>query len=289
MMRRRILLLFFIFPEYVSVIVWVISAAFMLLSVNRGDDFNDVLRLMFSPWQWQVDEPWWWAVVVVPALGLAATQFMFLLPLIRVKQPRGGQARSLRVSLITAGLVGTVLTIGLAFGIFALAQLVLAPYVGKDDPVNVDIGDPVMHMYAVLVAVPVSWVLWSLMLWRFANREAGRRVLSRVIGLLLAGTIVEVLVVLPVDIMIRRRTGCYCASGTYGTLCICVWALLWISGPGIVLALCSKRRQPWWDTHCEGCGYAKGPSPAVRCPECGFEWEAVTSARRDRAEDSPAR
>jgi hypothetical protein len=97
---------------------------------------------------------------------------------------------------------------------------------------------------------------------------------------LLAGTVVETVVVLPVDIMMRRRTECYCSTGTFYSLCLSAWALLWLCGPGAFLALTSRRRRAWAAEHCARCGYAKGPSPGERCSECGMEWGEARLEKR---------
>ena len=102
----------------------------------------------------------------------------------------------------------------------------------------------------MLIAAAISWLFWTVLLVRFVRRRQGQNVFGRIVGLLLGGTIAEVIVVLPLDIMVRRRTDCYCATGSFWTLCLSAWALLWLTGPGIVLALTSKRRRLWWDPHC---------------------------------------
>jgi hypothetical protein len=141
----------------------------------------------------------------------------------------------------------------------------------------------------MLIAAAISWLFWTVLLVRFVRRRQGQGVFGRIVGLLLGGTILEVVVVLPLDILVRRRTDCYCATGSFWTLCLSAWALLWLTGPGIVLALTSKRRRLWWDAHCMQCGYEKGPSPGERCPECGFEWSQGTNDAKPHAADRTSR
>ena len=80
--------------------------------------------------------------------------------------------------------------------------------------------------------------------------------------------------VLPIDLMVRRRTDCYCGTGTFISMCFSAVALLWLTGPGIVIALTHRRRRTARQTHCGRCGQAKGPSPGPVCPECGYAWVA---------------
>ena len=52
-------------------------------------------------------------------------------------------------------------------------------------------------------------------------------------------------------------------------------ALLWLTGPGIVFPLTSRRRRLARLTHCAACGHPMGPSPGRACPECGHSWLPV--------------
>ena len=114
-----------------------------------------------------------------------------------------------------------------------------------------------------------GWLIWSVILGLLARRSDPRRLHSRLIMLLLGGTILEVLIVVPIDVIVRRRTDCYCATGTFFALCASIWACLWLAGPGLILALTSKRRRTWGRTHCLNCGYLhEGTEPPQVCPAC---------------------
>lgn len=245
----------------------------MLLD-ERGEHL-EVIRVFLSPWEWELREPQMWLILATPAVIMAATQYIFLIPVLRMRPHQGGRAKSLMASMIAAGAVGAALAFGLYMGAFALAQHIISRRDGLRVPEDVDLFDAAVGVPLSIGVVIVGWVIWSVALLVFARRRQGRGVLGRVVGLLLGGTIIEVLVVLPVDIMIRRRTDCYCATGSFWTLCIASWALLWLAGPGAVIALTSRRRRAWWELHCEMCGYARGPSPGERCPECGDAWSAA--------------
>ncbi len=127
----------------------------------------------------------------------------------------------------------------------------------------------------MLVTLIGSWVFWAMMLLVFSRRLWADTVLGRLVVLLFGGTIVELLVVVPVDVMVRRRTSCYCATGTFLALCLSALGLLWLTGPGIVIALTARRRRLARATHCASCGHSKGPSPGPACPECGYTWLAA--------------
>ncbi|UCD76868.1 MAG: hypothetical protein JSV91_08050 [Phycisphaerales bacterium] len=120
--------------------------------------------------------------------------------------------------------------------------------------------------------VVVGWLIWAVILAIFTRRGDPRRLHDRLILALLGGTILEVLITLPNDVMVRSRTDCYCATGTSVALCCSVRAFQWLAGLGIVLAITSRRRRFWGDTRWLNCGYAKGPTSGDKCTECGYLW-----------------
>lgn len=273
MRRRRWLLLLIVLPLYVLVLTYV-SMALATIIVDPLNGWRECLR-EFSRVVFRGDfaeaidpfsETFIWPYFAGPAILVTVTQCLFLLPV--VSPPRKGKTgHSLCLSFIVAGLVGS----GLATGLFlSLVQLVRMIVGNHDD----FIADSLWSWCSWLGApLAVSWIIWSFAIASFARRQRSPSVLRRLIGVLLGATLIEVLVVLPLDIMVRRRTNCYCGTATGHTMGLAAWAGLWLAGPGVVLAIMSKRRRLWWETHCQSCGYEKGPSPSERCPECGFNWD----------------
>jgi len=123
----------------------------------------------------------------------------------------------------------------------------------------------------VLVVIG-TWIGWTVMLLVFARELWTDTLVGRAALLLFGGTVVELLIVLPIDVMVRRRTDCYCAAGTFWSLVMSAVAIMWLTGPGIVLTLTRSRRRLARVTHCGRCGHEKGPTPGEVCPECGFRW-----------------
>jgi hypothetical protein len=201
---------------------------------------------------------------------------VFVIPLIQAPR-RGVTAKSIRMSLIMIGLVAAGLTACL---FLAIVQLVR--WIGNFEETFVNANFATWCGY-VIAPLAVSWALWTLVIVRFSKRDPHANTLGRWLGILLGGTLIEVVIVLPLDIMVRRRTNCYCDTGTAHTLGFAAWALLWLAGPGAIFALTSKRRRLWWETHCIKCGYEKGPSPGERCPECAFEWATPAKCANPQA------
>lgn len=281
MWRRWWILLLFV-PIYLGAILAL--ATFLVWFIF--DPFEGsvwALELIVSPGDWDMMSAAWWSYCVWPSIILVATQLLFLWPI------RGGRVRArpdgkpLLMMVIAAGFVGAVLTIALFSGIGGLIQLLWSVSTGKD-PSDFDAAmSEAVAWIILLVALVCSWTVWTIVLWRFAARRASSRAADRIAGLLLKGTLAEIIVLLPLDIMMRRRTDCYCGTGSFYAMCFSAWALLWLCGPGAYLAVTSKRRREWALLHCDRCGYEKGPSPGGQCPECGYAWSDGSRANSQRA------
>lgn len=271
-MRRRWWFLMLFLPLYTGVMMWVASLIFQMLG-RPIDEWDNMMEDMVQPREWldALTEEWWWLLIGIPALILTVSQTLFLLPICSRGLRRTEHGTSLRVSVAMAGVVAAALTLGFGFAAWNLLHL-LQFQLGSAPVLDFELELRDHHWWVVMGIVAVSWVIWSVILLAFASAKPDRWVGTRLLGLLLGGTILEVIIVLPLDIMVRRKTDCYCSTGTFYALCLSAWALLWLAGPGAIIAVLSKRRRLWWDTHCANCGYEKGPSPGARCPECGFEW-----------------
>ena len=278
MHRRRWLLLLVGLPLYTLLLTYA-SMALATIIVDPMDGWRECFREFsrvvfhgdFAEALDPLGEPFMWMYFVGPAMLVTVTQCLFLWPVVR--PPRKGRTgHSLVLSFMMAGLVGAGLATGLFISFVQLVRMVI----GESDDF---IADTIWSWCSWLgVPLVVSWIIWSVAIASFARRQRSANVLRRMIGMLLGATLIEVLVVLPLDIMVRRRTNCYCGTATGHTLGFAAWAGLWLAGPGVVLAVMSKRRRLWWDTHCPSCGYEKGPSPAAQCPECGYDWQRQAAA-----------
>lgn len=271
-MGRRAIALLLGVPLYavlLAVTGWLLAGS--LLAEDASAWRSEVLGAMATPG--------WWRVAPLLALVLVATQAVFLIPVATHRLPRARRGKPLALSALILAVVAAGLTVGF---LAALAELFL-PLWGETVPgapgsPATTAGDLLNEPWFVRgfwIVLGLSWAGWSLLLVPFVRRGVSPEDrLGRAVGWLWAGTFVETLVVLPIDVMVRRRTDCYCATGSFIALLFALVAALWLTGPGVILALTSKRRRLWQGEHCPECGYRRGPSPGPRCPECGHAWTA---------------
>ena len=196
------------------------------------------------------------------ALGIVGAQAALLVPM---RRPRAAsEGTPLAVSLASAALACALLLGG--------ALWLLLEFLG--------LWEPAMDHEAtalLIIAAPIpAWILVTPLLVYFCRRRARQeRLLGRVAAALFLGSVVEALAAIPLDVMIRRRTDCYCGEATFFTLTVCGTVGLYAFGPAIFLPLLARRRKRWYAGRCEVCGYdMTGVTSADQCPECGAGWRA---------------
>lgn len=237
------------------------------------DDYTDILA---------EDE---YAIAMLITIGvLSVAQLLFILP---VRKPglTSGKGKGLKTSLFTAGLIIGILTLAAYFGI--------GEFLREIHEIDIDLSANTTFMgnYAPMVLIVVlGWAVATPLLICFAKPGRRETVLGRLAQKLFIGTILEVALLIPLDVMIRRKTSCYCWAGSYWALTICGFVGVFALGPAVLLPVLAKRRKTWYGGHCGVCGYDMAGMPeAPRCPECGTGWKIspapTTSPNPNQAED----
>ena len=228
-----------------------------------------------------------WLGVGISVLVFVGSQIIFILPL--VKTPTiTSKGKPLLCSVLIAGMFAAFLTI--IFGMLVMSIVQMSMTMPSDDGWAIfsllfvgwwavewsDFFSPAMlpEMYIFYVefgVLLVSWMFWSWLLWVFVQRRhKDPSSLVRITGWLFAGTFFELLLAVPLMLIVRRRTDCYCATGSFGALILSIMGCLWLCGPGIVIALIWRKR-PWIKDHCFHCGYPRKVAGASICSECGIQ------------------
>ena len=128
---------------------------------------------------------------------LSVLQALFVLPVLR-PAPKAKRGKSLAVTLVLAAMLASALLGGIAA---ALAHVL------QDD-----VRAPTFALVGLLVFLS-SWIVWTVLLIRFVSRDRAssrEEILTRLAHQLFAGTVVEALLAIPLDVMIRQRESCYC-------------------------------------------------------------------------------
>lgn len=229
--------------------------------------------------------PEYWVSMAILVTVLVGSQVVFLFPVMPLRV-RAGRPRSLRYSIMLASLCAAMLTVGLAMGLASLVQLIggwldaasVPLYIGAYAIVVEGFTEESLKEPGFIIAVAcfvVSWILWSILIMKFMRRGQPLDRMTRLTGLLFAGTLIELILILPLEAMVRRRADCVCQTGSFQSLLGGFVAALWLLGPVAFLILL-RRRSSWWARHCQRCGYGKDQIAGDRCPECGWRWNSAT-------------
>ncbi len=224
---------------------------------------EDLLRLSM-PWQ----------LLAGGSVVFYALQAAFLTGAPHWRWPRPTGRRPMWMSLVVGGLATTLLTLGLAGTLISLFHADRT--VGNAlDKFNQGIGaGPRDFPWAGTVFVAVVWTIWLLF---FATVFASKPLSAfrRVYRLIVAGSVLELLITIPVDAQVRRRTTCYCGEGTFLGLIVGITLAAWAFGPGLVLLFLARRLERRRELQvCTGCGYDLRRLPGNRCPECGTAFQS---------------
>jgi hypothetical protein len=200
-------------------------------------------------------EPWLAAMITL--LIFFGAQALFLVGMPQCRWPKPTRGASMIVSIAVGAAVAGLLTFGVLATVLNLFNL----------------WDKVTdaHEVKILWAIAVAWGGWFFV---FLVMWAGEWliVFRRIYKFLIAGTVLELLVTIPVDVHVRRRTSCWCGEGTFFALVIGGAVALWSFGPGLVLLFLTRRLQRrGYFSICRKCAYdLRGLQQETKhCPECG--------------------
>lgn len=222
-----------------------------------ADEFFEIMR-----------EPTFHMVAAGSALAVGVLQAVLLWP-VRRPGPRTARGWSMSVSLAAAGLACAALTAGLVIAVLGALE--------EFERISLDFAGPwgLGPEWMLLAFTVLAWAAWTPLLIAFTRAGSRESALGRLSARLLLGTIIEVAAIMPLDVMVRRKTDCYCATGTYLALTIAGVVGLFAMGPAVILPLLARRRKRWYQGRCDACAYDMTATPhAQRCPECGAGWRA---------------
>ncbi|MHC4975829.1 MAG: hypothetical protein ACYTF7_04395 [Planctomycetota bacterium] len=251
-LSRRLIVVGVILTQ--GVLVWCLWLL-MFVRVGDGPPIDDLKDLL--------SQPGWWAFSGSVAGVVMVLSGVIMFP---ARRPSSGSERG--SSLFLSVLVASLCAGGLALGVLYLLVELLGLWEHAWD------GGDVVGWMLLLAFVP-GWLLYTPLLWSYSKGKSRDTFVGRVSIALFTGSVIEVLAAIPLDVMVRRRTDCYCAESTFLTL---LWAGtigLIAMGPAVVVPVVTRRRKRWYAGRCEWCGYDMTRTlDAERCPECGLGWRS---------------
>jgi hypothetical protein len=194
-------------------------------------------------------------VISVALLVFFGFQVLFLTGMPQLRWPRPTRRKPMWLSLTAGALVAGILTFGL-----------IATSMSAFDVWNRATNSIGGHIFWIVF---ISWAAWVIL---FAFMWANQRWLSGFTSLykiLVAGTWLEILITIPVDVQVRKRTNCWCGEGTFFALVAGSTIALWSFGPGIVLLFLTRRLQrEGYFSLCRKCGHDLTSASTPHCPHC---------------------
>ena len=196
---------------------------------------------------------------------LAVVSFLQWLYLHPIREPSTSKRPvNLFWSMSVGGFVVALFLTGLVAGVCGLMS----------DVAGVNAIDGGVVAWFLLGIFVLTWIAATPLLASFSRRSASPEAgLTRIATTLFAGTVVEVIAGIPLDVLARRKEDCVCARGTFWTILLGLTGGLVLFGPYVFLVLFSRRRRRWPGGHCAACGADVGEDLRVmRCPGCGAGW-----------------
>ncbi len=249
-LRRWILIAGIVYS--LAALCWLILPYFNNVFFDDLDFYGFAIPLAFG----DIDD-WGYSVNVAVFLGaILLAQWAFLRPGQAWATRLTKKGRPLRSTVIAAAAMAMLLSVG-------LIALVLE---------IVNLWEPMLNsggVWALWAGMLLFWGVWAwvfFVYWRQGDRYTQ---LGGMIRGLVAGSLMEALVAIPVHVWATRQRECYCFRGTYTTLVFAGTVLLWAFGPGIILLYMRERyRHARLFPRCTTCGYDLRGSGDI-CPECG--------------------
>ncbi|MGD0598138.1 MAG: hypothetical protein ABSA64_11545 [Sedimentisphaerales bacterium] len=158
------------------------------------------------------------------------TQWLFLSPRQMWKIKVKPSGRPMKRAAVGAAFAVTLLSVGLLYSVMDL-------FSGK---FVIDMGTALLR-YAFLLIPLALWCFWSVIFCVYWRQSDSYTWAGRVIRGLIAGSVLELIVAVPV--YATRQETCYCARGSYAGLVFAGTVLLWAFGPGIFILFAREKQR----------------------------------------------
>ena len=152
-------------------------------------------------------------------------------------------------------------------GVLSLAGLAVAMGLAVWDLVR-NSNAPDWWLIPGLAAVGVTWIVWGVIFGFYCGRHEPRTFLSRLVRLLIAGSILELLVAVPTHVYSRMKDHCCGGYATIWGIGLGISVMLFAFGPGVFMLFVRR-----W--------------ASVRARELGLTGRTTESGEGGRTEEPP--
>lgn len=188
--------------------------------------------VFLGPFSHLIDEgsKYQYASVTLIYVGLFFfTQWLFLAPRKLWKIKTAVTFRPMKKAAIAAAFAIALLTAGFIYTILDLFSTQIS-------------NSPSNTLEYLLISIPlILWLFWSVVFCIYLRQIDYRSWTSRIIKGLIAGSILELFVSIP--IFVTRKDECYCARGSYAGIVFGATVLLWAFGPAVFLLFLKQKNQ----------------------------------------------
>jgi len=183
-------------------------------------------------------EPWGYVLFAVIYLAFFfLAQWVFLCPRRMWKIKMDSAARPMKRSAIAAAFAIALLSIGLLYS--ALDLLADAEF--GFGPPYFSCGTEFSIGYIFLLIPLALWCFWSVVICIYWRQSDHYTWIGKVVRALIAGSILELFVSIPV--YATHQDDCYCQRGSYTGLVFGSTVLLWAFGPGVFLLFLREKHR----------------------------------------------
>ncbi len=174
------------------------------------------------------------------------TQWLFLRPRYVWKVKQAQVSRPMKRAAIGAAFAVTLLSVGLIYSVLDLLGVGFSETsnsVFSDNSVRYSTGELTGIPRLLFYMIPLTlWCFWGVIFCIYWSKSDYNTWLGRVVRGLIAGSVMEFFVAIP--IYAKSQEGCYCERGSYAGLVFGGTVLLWAFGPGVfILFLKEKHRR----------------------------------------------
>ncbi|MHC4424343.1 MAG: hypothetical protein ACYSWR_06720 [Planctomycetota bacterium] len=171
---------------YISLVMVLFAPLLLWLAFLGETSISEILE-MYRLW-------WFWSLFGIFVLIQAG---LLLIP-VKIASDSYQPRRHVWVPIVASALALSVAVIGIIWSILVA--------IWGDEPLEI------LYSWVSLVFVGVSWLIWSILFYRFYHDAEPRTLTKRLTTWLIRGSLLELLVAVPSHIIVRRRGDC-CAPG----------------------------------------------------------------------------